>query len=282
MECLHSSLPKLAKRNGSTRMKKKKLIGSEAFDIYYEKQYGERWPALKDALLAESRQVAYDDNLLKPYYLDYASVQAGLALPPLESGDCLDMCAAPGGKTLVLSNTMSKDVNITANEISADRRNRLVKVLNEYLKPESRERIRVSGYDAAKMPRYEKDVYDRILLDAPCSSERHVLQQEKYLKQWTENRIKSLAQRQWSLLSAAFLLLKNSGFLVYSTCALSSQENDELIARLIKKYKEEVEIISASCADGAEKTKYGNIFLPDKAKGAGPIYFCLVKKSERK
>ncbi len=264
------------------KKRKQKLLGAEAFDLYYEQQYGERWATLKEALLAESRHMAYDENLLKPYYLDYASVQAALALPPLENGTCLDMCAAPGGKTLVLSNAMGKDVSITANEISADRRNRLVKVLNEHLKPESRERIKISGYDASKMPRYEKAVYDRILLDAPCSSERHVLQQEKYLKQWTESRIKNLAQRQWSLLSAAFLLLKDNAFLVYSTCALSCQENDEVIARLIKKYKDQVEIISTPSLEDAEKTQYGNIFLPDRANGAGPIYFCLVKKNEMK
>ncbi len=261
-------------------MKKEKLIGKDGFDIYYGQEYGDRWQTLKEALLAESRQIAYDENLQKAYYLDYASVQAAKALPSLESGECLDMCAAPGGKTLVLSNTMGAEVNITANEISADRRNRLVKVLDEHLSPERRANIKVSAYDASKMPKYKQNAYERILLDAPCSSERHVLQNEKYLNQWTESRVKSLAQRQWSLLSAAFLLLKENGYLLYSTCALSSIENDAVIARLIKKYKDKVEIISYNEAVGAEQTKYGNIFLPDKSNGAGPIYFCLAKKCE--
>ncbi len=259
-------------------MKKQKLTGKDGFDAYYAMQYGERWPSLKEALLAESRQVEYNENLLKSYYLDFASVRAAKALPSLESGACLDMCAAPGGKTLVLSNTMGGNVNITANEISGDRRNRLVKVLNEHLEPKVRERIKTTAYDASKMPRYEQCAYDRILLDAPCSSERHVLQNEKYLKQWTESRIKSLAQRQWSLLSAAFLLLKDDSYLLYSTCAISSHENDEVIARLIKKYKSQVEIIPIDDEAGAEKTKFGNIFLPDKSDGAGPIYFSLAKK----
>ncbi len=259
---------------------KTKLVGAEGFDTYYKNQFGSRWEKLKESLLDESRQVAYNENLQKSYYLDYASVQAGKALPPLEEGECLDMCAAPGGKTLVLSNSMGSAVNITANELSADRRNRLVKVLDEHLQAERRACIKISGYDASKMPKYIKNAYDRILLDAPCSSERHVLQNEKYLKQWTETRVKNLAQRQWSLLSAGFLMLKVNGFLLYSTCALSDIENDEVIARLIKKYKAQVEIISIDDANGAEKTKYGNIFLPDKADLAGPIYFCLVKKLE--
>ncbi len=261
-------------------MKKQKLVGKEGFDTYYKQRFGTRWEALRKALLAEPRQIAYSENLLKSYYLDYASVQAGLALPPIESGTCLDMCAAPGGKTLVLSNIMGEGVTITANEISADRRNRLVKVLDEHLRLEVRSRIKVSAYDASKMPRYTRNAYDRILLDAPCSSERHVLQNEKYLSQWTESRVKSLAQRQWSLLSAGFLLLKDEGFLVYSTCALSESENDAVIARLLKKYKSQVEIIPNK-SNEAEETKYGNIFLPDSSNGAGSIYYCTIKKHEK-
>ncbi len=261
-------------------MKAQKLTGKEGFEEYYGEKFGERWQALKAALAKEPKQIAYTENLLKPYYLDYASVQAAKALPRLEEGTCLDMCAAPGGKTLVLSNTMGQNVEITANELSAERRNRLLKVLNECLPPEKRERIKVTGYDASKMPKFGQNLYDRILLDAPCSSERHVFTQEKYLTQWTENRIKSLAQRQWSLLSAAFLLLKPQGYLVYSTCALSERENDGVIERLLKKYKNAVELpaTGSSAELPPEKTKYGNIFLPDKSEGAGPIFFCLIKK----
>ncbi len=271
-------------------MKKQKYSGKDGFEKYYKEKFNERWDGLKAALLAESKQVAYTENLLQPYYLDYASIQAALALPKLEIGICLDMCAAPGGKTLVLSNTMGKDVEIIANELSADRRNRLINVLDEHLPAEKRQQIRVTGYDASKMSKYGQNLYDRILLDAPCSSERHVLQKEKYLIQWTENRIKGLAQRQWSLLSAAFLILKPQGYLVYSTCALSELENDGVLEKLLKKYKNSVELIPAKNNKLSEidkettintlyeKTKYGNIFLPDRAKGAGPIFFSVIKK----
>lgn len=104
-------------------------------------------------------------------------------MPVLEEGSCLDMCAAPGGKTLVLLSRIKENAEIQANELSADRRNRLIRVLDEHLSEETRKRIRVSSYDASRMPRYGQELYDRILLDAPCSSERHVLQNEKYLKQ---------------------------------------------------------------------------------------------------
>ena len=267
-------------------MKKQKAKGTAAFDAYYTALFKERWEHLKTALAAEPRQIAYSDNLLKPYYLDYASVQAAKAMPPLYSGKCLDMCAAPGGKTLVLLSRLSEQVELVSNEISADRRNRLFNVLEEYISPYQRRQIKITGYDACKMPHYGRNLYDRILLDAPCSSERHLFQNEKYLDQWSEARIKNLAQRQWALLSAAFLLLKENGFLVYSTCALSDFENDGVIKKLKAKYKTQICIETGKAGvhqfciqpQFAEECEYGYRFMPDTAEGAGPIYFSLIKK----
>lgn len=258
---------------------KKTQTGAAAFETYYAKCFSERWAGLKKALLSPARQTEYTENLLKPYYLDYASIRAAETLPALEGGKCLDMCAAPGGKTLVLLNTMSTKTEITANEISAERRNRLIKVLNEHLSEERRRQIRVTGFNACVMPRFEQNAYERILLDAPCSSERHVLQNEKYLKQWSKARIRNLAQRQWALLSAAFLLLKPEGFLLYATCAISDEENDKTVQRLTVKYKEKAVIQPLTLPPLAEKTEYGCRFLPDKAEGAGPLFFSLIRKA---
>lgn len=262
--------------------KKIKSTGAQAFEEYYSAQIGVRWKALKEALSGEVKTVAYTQNLKKPYYMDYASLQAGIALPPAESGFCLDMCAAPGGKTLVLSNIMGKEVFLQANEISADRRNRLIKVLKESLEESAEKRVKVTGFDAAKMPKFIKTKYDRILLDAPCSSERHVLQSPKHLNEWSEARIRNLNLRQWALLSAAFLMLKPGGFLVYSTCAVLERENDSIIDRLLKKYKEAF-TLSYFLPSGnllPEKTKNGFIYLPDKALGAGPLYFAICGKKD--
>ena len=70
-------------------------------------------------------------------------------------------------------------------------------------------------------------------LDVPCSSERHVFADEKYLDMWSPSRIKSLAIEQWALLSSAYRLLRNDGFLLYSTCALNPKENDLFIVSLM-------------------------------------------------
>lgn len=260
--------------------KKQKNCGAKAFEEYYSALFGARWNTLKAALTAESKTLAYTENLKKTYYLDYASVCAAKALPPLESGLCLDMCAAPGGKTLVLSNCMGEKVSIQANEISAARRNRLIKVLDESLTESVRSRVTVTGFDGAKMAKLNSEKYDRILLDAPCSSERHVLNSPKHLNEWSPARIRNLNMRQWALLSSAFLMLKPGGFLVYSTCALCGSENDGVTDKLLKKYPEAFAVKDKK-EDCAEETRNGFMYLPDKASGAGPIYFAVFAKARQ-
>jgi len=261
------------------------ISGAAAFDAYYAERYGDRWPRLREALLAPVRQVAREDSLLKPYFLDAASLEAALALPPVDDGAILDMCAAPGGKTLVLASRLGALSRITANEISRDRRARLIAVLDQHLGSDLRARVDVTGRDAARWSRYEKDAYDRILLDAPCSSERHVLSAPSYLAEWTPARIRNLALRQWALLSGAWLVLKRGGFLLYSTCALSEDENDGVVGRLLKKYPDAILaqpencVLDSGCDSRAEKTNSGFHVLPDTSEGAGPIYYALIRKA---
>jgi len=169
---------------------------------------------------------------------------------------------------------------LTANEFSRDRKARLLSVLDQHLPESLRTQVRVTGRDASRWSRYEQSAYDRILLDAPCSSERHVLSAPSFLAGWTAARIRNLALRQWSLLSGAWLVLRPGGYLLYSTCALAPEENDLVIGRLLKKYHG-VCIEETGRSDSlGEKTVYGRHVLPDTASGAGPLYYALVRKDE--
>ncbi|MBR5927061.1 MAG: RsmB/NOP family class I SAM-dependent RNA methyltransferase, partial [Spirochaetia bacterium] len=123
---------------------------------------------------------------------------------------------------------------------------------------------------------YQKDMYDRVLLDAPCSSERHVLSSPYYLAQWTPARTKQLAIRQFAMLAAALDAAKAGGRIVYSTCSISPLENDGVVEKLFKKRKGLFDIVELEPEIG-EKTKYGIQILPDTA-GAGPIYYCCLEK----
>jgi 16S rRNA C967 or C1407 C5-methylase (RsmB/RsmF family) len=270
----------------------KKESGEVFFNEYYEGIYKDRWPCLKEALIQESNGIGICYNGFPSYFLDAGSIAAACALPVDSAVSILDLCAAPGGKTVILSHLINTHAEITANELSADRRTRLLKVLNEHIPHEIRQRITVTPFDGSRM--YKKNIshFDAILLDAPCSSERHVLMSPSHLSQWTKARIRNLSYTQWSLLSAAYLMLKDNGYLLYSTCALAPEENDGVISKLCKKY-DNVHITEIDCDTirlrvknisgqdvniHPEKTTYGLHILPDTSDGSGPLFFCLIKK----
>lgn len=274
---------------------KEKLSGADGFEQYYGELYGERWQALKESFAGEGSAVEYYvTGAEKKYFLDSASVLAALCLPLEDATDLLDLCAAPGGKTLVLASRMSADATLSSNERSPERKHRLSTVVQSCLPPEISERVKTSCSDGATWCTRQTECFDRILLDAPCSSERHVIADPKYLNSWSPSRIKTVTTEQWALLSSAYRLLRPEGILLYSTCALCPEENDGMIERLYKKFNKDgaafamldpspdLSQVSAFAPSlslpGFEKTQYGYMIMPDRQNGAGPIYFSIIKK----
>ena len=286
---------------------------TKEFELYYRNLFNERWDSLRASLLSAEKQVARwnqfipfamraefgeklaalpqsyflknsleiprsADNLLSFYVMDPASQFAAQALE-VQSGDSvLDMCAAPGGKTLILAESLRDEGEILANEMSEARRERLKKVIQQYIPRNVRDRVWVTGKDGGKFALTHKEKFDRILVDAPCSGERHLLASPKDLADWSPSRSEKLAQRQYALLTAALLAVKPDGRIVYSTCALSPLENDGVIKKLLKK-KEGFEVLLTDLpVPEAERTEFGIQFLPDRC-GYGPIYYSVLQKT---
>lgn len=279
----------MAKKKTSTQQ----LRGKEGFEIYYHNIFKDRWPGLKEALLQENQSVAwktYPEG--KEYFLDIGSICAACALPLEGASRILDMCAAPGGKTLVLASLKENDAGLVCNERSRERYGRLLRVLEDHLTENVRQGVKAICTDGAQLCLNKENVYDRILLDAPCSSERHVLTSPHYLEQWSPARIKTLAVSQWALLSSGYRMLSPGGYILYATCALSPEENDKVVSRLEKKFSdaEFVDVLPNIASEHTkhfsgnlpvpEKTEKGFHILPDKADGAGPLYFSLIHKKE--
>lgn len=276
---------------------KQKLSGAQGFEEYYRELYGQRWDALKESFAGEGSAVEYHVNgARESYFLDSASVLAALCLPLENATDLLDLCAAPGGKTLVLASRMDGDAKLSSNERSPERKHRLSTVVENCLPSEISARVKTSCSDGATWCTRQSECFDRILLDAPCSSERHVIADPKYLNTWSPSRIKTVTTEQWALLSSAYRLLRPQGILLYSTCALCPEENDGMIERLYKKFNKDgtafrllepapqLSQISAFAPaltlPGFERTKYGYMIMPDCQKGAGPIYFSIISKEK--
>jgi len=264
--------------------KAKKESGQQRFEEYYGSIYGDRWPALRSALLQETNPVSLSDRLVTPYYMDKASILAVSMLPISENNTVLDMCAAPGGKTLSIALRLNGKGTLVSNDRSASRRNRLIKVLNDCLPPELRPVVKVTGHDSTTWSLHERDAYDRILLDAPCSSERHVLTDSSALAQWGPSRPRQLAIQQFAMLAAALDAARDGAYILYSTCSICPLENELIIDKLFKKraglfVEEDLAAIHPELAEQSEGLSHGRIVLPDVHDGCGPLYFCLIRKT---
>lgn len=251
----------------------------EFFD-YYEKLFGERWPVLLDALKGDGKatRLQFGEGL-EPYFLDEASVFAAKALGVCPGDDVLDMCAAPGGKTLVIASMLKGEGSLQSNDRSPDRRNRLLNVIENSLPKEWRGIINVTGYDGVKFGLHKKECYDKILLDAPCSSDRHVLNSPEHLKVWSAKRVKRLSVEQGSLLASAVDALRPGGAILYGTCALSPMENDDVVRKILKKRTSMKSVPIEDLLSGADRTEFGVHILPDQSEGRGPIYCAKLVKS---
>lgn len=222
-----------------------------------------------------------ENQLLTYYVLDPSSVLVAENLNVKPGEKVLDLCAAPGGKSLILAQRLfakeHSESELILNELSPDRRARLTKVIQQYVPMAIRQQIWVRGKDGNRFGLEVKNYFDAILLDAPCSGERHLLQNPKELGAWKVQRTKGLAQKQYSLLCSAWLSLKPGGRLMYSTCSISPLENEGVIEKFIHK-KMGVQSLSIRLkADAVEELKYGVIYLPDRS-GFGPMYSCLLQK----
>jgi 16S rRNA C967 or C1407 C5-methylase (RsmB/RsmF family) len=220
------------------------------------------------------------------YTLDRASLLPPLALDVSPGQKVLDMCAAPGGKSLLLAEALfaaeeaKQDLGgeLVCNEISDGRRQRLNAVLFDYLPQEVQARVRVTSFDGAKWCLYEQEAFDRVLVDAPCSGERHLLAATEELRSWSPTRGEILSHRQVALLMSALRLLRPGGRVVYSTCSVSPRENDEVIERVLEKAKGRAQVASMEWEFG-EKTAFGWTVLPDRCEGAGPIFFSALERT---
>ena len=248
-----------------------------SFDEFYASIWGSRWEGLKAAMLSETDDKASIDGLVSPYYMDRASIDIALALGAEYGEDILDMCAAPGGKSIVIASALRGTGTLTSNDRSLDRRERMRRAFDSSLPEGWRKNIRITGYDASKWGVYEKDRYDRVLLDAPCSSERHVLGSREHLEEWSPSRPKRLQALQYSMFASAMLALRKGGILVYSTCSVNSGEDEDIIARFMKKHSGEAEELEMDLEYG-EKREHGTIILPDRAKGRGPLFAAKLRK----
>lgn len=257
----------------------KKTRDREAdFDEFYSEIFESRWPALRKALLKEPRKIELPNPFgqgLDNYSLDEASTLPPRWLDVRPGSFHADFCASPGGKLLQVA-FAQPSARFFASDLSSARVARLKAVLHDCVPAEVLSRFEVRLADASRWGLKFKDTFDSVLVDAPCSGERHLLASSKELGRWSKKSSQRLAVRQHALLCSGLDSLKSGGRLVYSTCALSPFENDGVIKKLLKSREGLFEVVKVDEKLG-EPTDLGWIILPDRFD-CGPIYFSVLLK----
>ncbi|MDC5806664.1 16S rRNA (cytosine(1407)-C(5))-methyltransferase RsmF [Vibrio europaeus] len=159
-----------------------------------------------------------------------------------EFQNVLDMAAAPGSKTTQIAACMENNGVLVANEFSASR----VKVLHANIERCGVRNAALSNFDGRVFGGWLPEHFDAVLIDAPCSGEGTVRKDADAMKNWTKESVISISDTQKDLIESAFHALKPGGVMVYSTCTLSIEENQQVCHHLKEVFDEEVSFESLS------------------------------------
>ncbi|HCT5220508.1 TPA: 16S rRNA (cytosine(1407)-C(5))-methyltransferase RsmF [Enterobacter hormaechei] len=151
----------------------------------------------------------------------------------------MDVAAAPGSKTTQIAARMNNRGAILANEFSASR----VKVLHANISRCGIHNVALTHFDGRVFGAALPEAFDAILLDAPCSGEGVVRKDPDALKNWSVESNLQIAATQRELIDSAFHALRPGGTLVYSTCTLNRDENEDVCLWLKQRYVDAVEFL---------------------------------------
>ncbi len=166
----------------------------------------------------------------KIYLQSLSSMIPPLILNPQENELILDMAAAPGGKTTQIAALTNNKAMITAIEKNKIRASKL----KYNLELQGTKKVSLLVSDASKLDEYF--MFDKILLDAPCSGSGTLIDNNINEKYFNINLINISVERQKRLIEEAIKHLKINGTLVYSTCSILKEENEEIIKYILNKY----------------------------------------------
>ncbi len=228
-------------RNTSFRVNNLKGNQSEVMEeLINNKIKAVNHPILKNAFIVKDKK---ENALRKLEVYKYGKIyiqNISSMLPPLflnleEDNVILDMCAAPGGKSLYMADLTNNKAIILANDVNEVRRERL----NYNIEKQGASSVIAFGSDGCTIGKRLNMYFDRILLDAPCSGEGTLkINSSKYLSSWSKRKVNLAAKLQKKLVDSAYNALKPGGIMVYSTCTLNPFENEEVINYALEKYRD--------------------------------------------
>lgn len=197
----------------------------------------------------------------------------------------LDLCAAPGGKSTHLADLMNERGLLVSNEVISSRAATLAENIAKWGVANSV----VTNSDPSAFSKLQ-NLFDLILVDAPCSGEGMFRKNPDAIGEWSLNNVKLCAQRQRRILNDIWPALKQGGNLIYSTCTFNHLENadnvqyivEELGAEVIPLAPQEWELLRSCGVEAVgegQAASLGYQFLPGLARGEGQFFAILRKRA---
>ncbi len=160
------------------------------------------------------------------YLQSLSSMVPPLVLGPKANEKILDLTAAPGSKTTQMAAMMKNNGYILANELDVLRCERL----KYNVEKQEATIVEVNNGRGETIGKQYEGYFDKVLLDAPCSGEgRFLANDAKTYRSWSEKTVRELAKLQKKLFKSAYQALKPDGEMVYSTCTLNKEENEDIL-----------------------------------------------------
>ncbi len=176
----------------------------------------------------------------KIYVQNQSSMVPPLVLDPQPGERILDLAAAPGSKTLQITCLMAQEGEIAA--VDAVKK-RFFK-LRDNLEAQGASAVRTFLKDGRAVWKNRPEYFDRVLLDAPCSSEGrfHMSDPESFVY-WSPRKIKEMAHKQKRLLYSAIQAVRPGGTVVYSTCSFAPEENEVIVDAQLRRFGGAIEVV---------------------------------------
>ncbi len=228
--CKNSNIkPKVSIRINNLKITKKEII-----EKLKEKNIEFKETKYEDFLILDKIKNIENLDLFREGFFTIQDISAGLTakiLEPKENETILDACSAPGGKTTYIAEMMKNKGNIEAWDIHEHR----TKLIEKNAKRLGINIITTHTKDASIYDEKYKEKFDRILLDVPCLGIGVIKRKPDIKWQRKIEDVKEITNIQKAILNNCSKYLKKDGILVYSTCSILKQENEEIIFNFLEK-----------------------------------------------